>query len=449
MALPVLYIDTSGSSLGSGSSDTANPTHSSTINSVTASVSTTTVTFSGAIDLSAVPADGSATIFINDATNSNCKIFKITAVDDGANTVTVSVAPTGTIATSTWGIGGRRVWNSAEFEGAPAAGWTFYFNDDPAQKSTDFLTLRASGDTTSGFIKVIGKPGAKRKLSVSNTNQCIEISGSPILWYFENMEFEQLGASGNCINLNNSTATSFYDCKFSHPSGGGSADCVGNIQTGCRFINCEFSGWGGVAIPVLGGTTTQIVGCYIHDVGSHGISCTATNPSLQIVGNIFDSCGGNAISLSGAATSQAHNTIIMNNTIYGCSNSGLEITDADTVVTILNNIFVDNGNAAGEANVEWAAGSSETFTIHRYNVLYDSGTGADAPINYTVHATELTTNPLFGNAASGDFSLSSSSPAKAAGFPGAFPGGTSTGYTDIGAVQRQESGAGGAHIIGG
>jgi hypothetical protein len=102
MALPTLYIDTGGHALGSGSTDTANPTHDSTTNGVTVSVSGTTVTFSGAIDLSTVPTDGSGTIWINDATNSNAKIFKITSVDDGADTLVVSVAPTGTIATNSF-----------------------------------------------------------------------------------------------------------------------------------------------------------------------------------------------------------------------------------------------------------------------------------------------------------------------------------------------------------
>jgi hypothetical protein len=50
------------------------------------------------------------------------------------------------------------------------------------------------------------------------------------------------------------------------------------------------------------------------------------------------------------------------------------------------------------------------------------------------------------NAAGGDFSLNNTASAgvacRAAGIPGAFPGGNTTGYLDIGAVQHQDAGGG-------
>ncbi len=53
----------------------------------------------------------------------------------------------------------------------------------------------------------------------------------------------------------------------------------------------------------------------------------------------------------------------------------------------------------------------------------------------------------FTNAASGDFSLNSTAGAgaacRAAGYPGVFPGATTTGYVDLGAAQHQDSGGGG------
>lgn len=59
----------------------------------------------------------------------------------------------------------------------------------------------------------------------------------------------------------------------------------------------------------------------------------------------------------------------------------------------------------------------------------------------------LTANP-FTNAASGDFSLNNTAGGGAAlrgaGFPGAMPRGTTTGYADIGALQHQDSGGGGS-----
>ena len=120
----------------------------------------------------------------------------------------------------------------------------------------------------------------------------------------------------------------------------------------------------------------------------------------------------------------------------------------------MNNIFSENGNAAGEFNVEWVSGAAEYVSFHGWNVFYHSGGGGGAnlsglTVNAQVASSEFTTDPAFTNAAGGDFSIGSTSPAKATGYPGAFLGG-STGYLDIGAVQRQEAGGGGnANILGG
>jgi hypothetical protein len=435
MALPTLYVHTGGTSLGSGSTDTTNPTHSSTIDSVTVSVSGTTVTFSGSIDLSAVPTDGSATIFINDATNSNAKIFKITAVDDGAETVTVSVAPTGVISTSTWGIGGQFVYDSARFEASLAPGWTLTFRDTPASKTTDFLTQRTSGDQTNGFIKVIGNGsgGARVPLTITNTTQVIDGGGN--YWWFENLEFIQQGASGNVTNVN--TGNVFYNVKISDGGGNGFV-CSGSDNI---IVRSEVSGCAvGVELPATGNVQHN----YIHDVTDAGLSSGSANQAWKVIQNIFDTCAGNGIFFFSTSTTSG-STLISGNTIYGCGNSGVQVSDAQNMVILTNNIFQDNGNAAGEYNVEYTAGSAELYGVHYNNIFYHQGGGGGANLSgLTVNSTELTTDPLFVDAASGNFAVSASSPAKAAGHPGAMPGGLSTGYLDIGAVQRQESAGGGS-----
>jgi hypothetical protein len=88
-------------------------------------------------------------------------------------------------------------------------------------------------------------------------------------------------------------------------------------------------------------------------------------------------------------------------------------------------------------------------------VFFHSGGGGGANLsNLTVNAqvasSEFTTDPAFTNAAGGDFSISTSSPAKATGFPGQFLGG-SLGYLDIGAVQIVAGAGtgGGGPLIGG
>ena len=168
---------------------------------------------------------------------------------------------------------------------------------------------------------------------------------------------------------------------------------------------------------------------------------------MLCVKTIINTCGGRGINIGGAGDSRAR-LIADGCTIYGCGNSGIE-SNANSELTLLNTILAENGNAAGEYNVEWTAGDAEKIGFHAWNVFYHSGGGGGANLlgltaNAVVTSSEFTTDPTFTNAAGADFSIGSSSPAKAAGFPGAFLGSSSTGYLDIGAVQRQEPAGGGA-----
>jgi hypothetical protein len=430
MALPTLYIDTGGHALGSGSTDTANPTHDSTTNSVTVSVSGTTVTFSGAIDLSAVPIDGSATIWINDATNSNSKIFKITSVNDGADTLVVSVAPTGSIATSTWGIGGQFVYDSARFEGSLDAGWTAIINNTPASKAADFFTMRAVGDTTTGPITFKGKDGTMPQLVITNTTQVIDTSADTNgNWRFENFEFVQQGASGTVFTPRGAQVQC-KNCKWS--DGGGIGIDTSFFTNGYRVLFCEMSGLGGDGVDTNGNNSSPtFFGTYIHDVTGNGIDLnTGSNLTINAFYCIVDTCGGRGISTTAA---NVHGC-----TVYSNGNSGLEA--GGTSGTVFNNIFMNNGDAGGEANVELTGASETLYTWnHGYNIFHDAGAG-DNLSNLSANATESTSDPLFTDAANGDFSLMSSSPAIATGFPGQFLGG-SLGYLDMGAVQIEAGAA--------
>ncbi len=75
----------------------------------------------------------------------------------------------------------------------------------------------------------------------------------------------------------------------------------------------------------------------------------------------------------------------------------------------------------------------------------DSETQITTDITLTAEATA---NKVFSIPVGHNYAIGTN--LKAGGFPGAFPAGLTTGYTDIGAAQRQESGTtGGGHIIGG
>ena len=435
-----LYIDTGGAATNSGSSDNNAADLSGTGDAV---VTGSVVQLTIGTNLSGVNTSGAnqSAIYINDATNANRKIFWITAKDDALDQVTVDVAPTGVTA-SNWAIGGRYAAPAGNglnlIDGALRAGDVVTVNNSPAAASVDWITGRAAGTSAAGNISLKGKSGSRPVINVTNTTQCIE-QGGQVLWWYENLELDQDGASGNVIN--NASSVTVYNIKVS--DGGG--DALQGLGT-LRVLASEFSGVGGDGIDQS--SSTYALGNYIHDVTGNGINFTGgNNGHVAAIKNIIDTCGGRGILVAGSVTTTGNMVLIDGQTIYGCGDTGIEITDIDQLTILTNNITSENGNAAGEFNVEYVAGAAELIGFHGWNVFFHSGGGGGAnlsnlTVNAQVAASEFTTDPAFTNAASGDFSIGSTSPAKATGYPGQFLGG-SLGYLDIGAVQRQESGAGG------
>lgn len=436
-----IYVDTGGAATNSGCTDQNTANLSGTGDAVaTGSV----IQLTAGTDLSGVVTSGAtqSSIYLAQATNANQKIFWITAKDDALDQVTVSVAPTG-VTGSNWAIGGRFVWTPASIEATLVAGDVVVLNNSPAAVSSgSWLTGRAAGSQAAGPIKVKGKTGVRPVVTQNNTSSLI--SNSQNHWWYENFETAQTGASGSTI-ASIGPYTWLYNMKSS--DAGQSVATLGGYS---RVLASEFTGSGSPAAVLFSNQLgCYLHGNYIHDNASDGLGFTGgQNGTFAVLSkNIFDTNAGRGMLFSGAFPSGSNTIWLDGNTVYGNGDSGLEVTDADAVVVNINNIFSENGNAAGEYNIEHIAAAAELLGFHGWNVFYHSGGGGGANLsNLTVNAqvasSEFTTDPLFTNAAGGDFSIGSTSPAKATGFPGQFLGG-SLGYLDVGAVQRQEAGGGG------
>lgn len=424
----ILYIDTGGATTNSGSSDNNAADLSGTAN---ATVSGSVVTLGGSPDLTNVQTSGASqsTIYLAQATNANRKIFWITAKDNVAKTVTVDTAPTG-VTGSDWAIGGRMVWTPANVEAGLRAGDIVQFNNSPASSAATLYTHRIAGNNSAGFITLRGKSGVRPVLTHTSTSNVITTNAIAGLWV-ENLEIVQQGASGQAVAIT-SGPTVFYNVKVSD------AGATGINVTGghASIIDCEVSGVAdGIAVSTQ---NAFVIGNYIHDCTSNGVLITSTTTRVQVLNNIIESNSGRGIYVNAAAAANAAMCIIAHNTVYGNGNSGLEVSDADIITAVFGNIFSMNGNASGEANVEWAAGAGEYQSWHGFNCFYHDGSGsASNLLNVTANSTEITTDPQFIDAAGGDFRLKVTSPARGIGFMGGFLGGP-TSYADMGAVQRIE-----------
>lgn len=271
------------------------------------------------------------------------------------------------------------------------------------------------------------------------------------------------------------------------------------------IASCEAISYRGTAIN--GGTTmTTVFGSYIHD-SNIGISSSATTSPQAYSNNIIMGCVDSAIKVTAANTANcffqdntfygAENKLgtginfatgvtdsrIVNNIIYGFV-TGVTHADTQTVgydaYNCYNNNTTDATNwtlgtgsvttapsftSVSQVTVTTATTSASTLTkagatfvtsgvtAGRDFVYITAGAGATAGV-YGISSvdseTQLTLDIAPGNSA-GDVSaqittgrnFAIGTALKALGSPGPFPGGYSTGYMDIGAVQRQESSSGG------
>lgn len=434
-----LYVATTGNAANSGSTDQ----DAANLSGSAATAAGAVISLDGSPDLSTLVTSGAtqSTINITGATNSNQTIFWITAVDNSASkTVTVTPTPTG-MTSNAWRIGGRHVLTNARIEAALRAGDTVIFNDSPAAQATTLWTSRAAGDSTSGFAKLKGKTGTRPVLSTSGVN-IHAITTTHASFWVENLELKSTAGSGtgSCISMTGSNSV-IKNVKMSQSRNHGVF-----LQTGnnLRVQDSEIVG-GSIltdGINYNGTGPILIENCYIHDCPGDSIELSGNSVNATILFNILDTPAAKNLNVSGAAANQNTLIVVRGNTIYGAGSDGLFNADADQCWSIRNNVFKDNGNAGGESNVNFSAGTAELLSDHSNNIFHNTS-GADAPINLTLDGTELTTDPLMGNPASGDFTIGSTSPAKGAGVPGVLGINGGTGYMDIGALQITAASSGG------
>lgn len=235
--------------------------------------------------------------------------------------------------------------------------------------------------------------------------------------YFSNCVFDQ---GGQDMQLIGGAVYLVSDCEFTNS---------GSASVGTSYA---ISGSSSYPVSVIGNTFSNLRG-FAYYRGSDGAE--------TIMFNLIYGCNGTGSgAITKIGTGNDRGSQIVSNTIDNCSGDGIKILSADAATVIMNNILSNNGGyglnfVTGSAALNLALRGN----VPNYNNYYNNTSGAYN--NISAGPNDLALDPQYVNASGGNYSIGTN--LKAKGFPGAFRGSATTGYLDIGAVQRQEQGGGG------
>jgi hypothetical protein len=447
MALPTILVD----------SATGSDTQASGAGPAIALFGTTDASFSGAVvtltastDLSGVATDGSHVLYL--LTSTGVRFFKITAKDDGADTVTVTPNPAGTSTGRSWAIGGKlaSIGSSSSkllienggTSGDAMPGWTIEMASGHTEATiTGTISFYRAGDTTDGYITLKGVDGAATLPLLTFSNDGIGFDLRGAMQKLDNFEMRN-SAVGKTASIGIRTVVSqpmaITRMKVSHSSNyfrkGISSGGSGNLIRGCDVGYCSNIGIENT------GDYTAILWNYAHNCTSDGISTNTTR--TQVIGNICYSNGGKGINATGLQSKIIHNTCDSN------TSDGIYQATTNTLQLCINNLVTNNSGygiqVSGASLAAIAIGGSYFFG----NATYNNTSGACNIAGLLLN--DPNANPSYTAASSGNFAVGTGVKAKGHPLAGTFyVGGTSATYSYIepGAAQREEAGGGGGGAL--
>ena len=454
-AMPVILVNATGGSDTAASG--AGPATALTGSAAATDGGGTTVTVDSGADLTGVATDGSAVIYLIDTTPGHRRFSKITGTNNGAHTVAVNEAFTGTLSGITWAIGGKRatvgsatsalLLNNNNAAGDAMPGWAIEMQSGHTEADIAAnLIFKRAGDVTSGPIILRGTLGAATMpiLQFSNNGSAITTAVGTAIRDFE-------------IKNSNGTKTASYGVNFGTNS---MAERMRINDAAKKFFVGISMGGGGIAVDNEVGNTasdgiqvgnSQAIGNWIHGCAGHGIGGNGLNNC--IMHNLITGCTGDGIHITTASNGLAkfYGPVIIGNTVDANTGDGLEFTAASTNADVFagtliqNNIF--SNNTGYGMNFSGANVNQNTFSAYgchlRGNVMYANGSSnvinSAAPTIADEYPT--TTNPTYTSTGGNDYSVGSNMKAK--GYPAAATrtvgiGSSTSSYIDPGCAQRVE-----------
>jgi len=247
---------------------------------------------------------------------------------------------------------------------------------------------------------------------------------------FRNISFSNTaGTRGDCFfatgGLNNLIAIDCVMDGFRFAVNGDNNNFT-NVFSSVALNGCEIKNTTNDPVRNRSGLIS-ITGCYIHGC-SGTISTVSAGIPILVDHTIFAATTGIAITSVGVLQ-------VSNCTFSAGSSDAINLTSR---AMITNCIFYGQTGSGKAIN----SNAVTNVQVCRNNAYGSNAGGNLNNVPLDIAPVSLSAGP-FTNSGSGDYSLNSTAgggaACKGAGFPGAFPGGTSTGSIDIGAVQTAAS----------
>ena len=319
------------------------------------------------------------------------------------------------------------------------------------------VVIALSGDATNGRNRIEGyttTPGARdgRPTITCATNgvNLFELNNGSAGWDFVHLQgAHTAGTRGSFLagtGTGGQASCSIEDCLVdgcAYLVNGSARQIIGLTVAATTARN------GTVGVIINGSTADVIDGCLFYANAGTGYSANNTNTVLTVIGTVW-SGGTKAISDGSAGSARSFVLALVGCSFRGQSGSAIVQENVSSIWTV----------SANRNNVFWAIGGYGWALLDpAADVLFRSGASGAGRNNFAgalssayqnnfangVGLVTLSADP-FVNAGSGNFGLNAISGGgalvRAAGYPGTYPGGTTTGYADGGAVQHQDSGGG-------
>lgn len=457
------YVQSTGSNVNAGS--TADNAAELTATNGGWDSGTGIFTCAGATDLSGVTAGEWASVY-NDGATVAVFVGRITGVNDGADTITVSTTIKAGTAPTTSGTG-RSIKVGGAWAGPSGAedfpfgfaGGTMTnssgnkprvnFKGDGDNSTADYTVSASILPSVTGIIQwegytTMAGDGGLTNISgpTTGTNfRLLEISGA--LNSFAHFIFENNGDTGNANTAGdgvfvNIAETSFFRCAFRNFRRAGLRIESRSHAVECEAYNCNTSNTsGGVGGFVLNGNGCHLVRCISHDNTTLNTSGFAGG-GFSLINCIADSNGAHGSVGSGAESQTFLRCDFYNN---GGDGTRIGIGSGAMIANIQNCNFVNNRgwgiNFQGVTMVGTLYGNRfGAGTMDNDLGTFSTQDGLDQ-IDNSSYASDVTP---WVDPANGDFRITLAA-AKNAGRGSYTVGGTTTvlGYPDIGAAQHQET----------